>query len=276
VWNRNPAKGGRLVALDGCKENASIEALDRGLKILNLFAEKGRELGLTEIAALLGEHKSTVYRTLATLESRGFVERGALSKRYWVGVSLFTLGSLYQSRMEIRRVARPLAECLANRFEETVHLGILDEIKIAEGKIVVLDKIETSHPLRLTPSIGAEADAHACGVGKAILAYQDEKVVQDIVKRMGLKRYTSNTITALEDLQRELARVRDQGYALDEQELEIGLRCVAAPIFNRSGRAVASVSLSGPTARLLAERMPQIIEGVKDTARSITERLNLS
>ncbi len=261
------------MALEEEKETGAIEALDRGLKILNLFAQEKRDLALTEISSMIGEHKSTVYRTLATLEARGFVERSQGSKKYWVGVRLFTLGGLYQSRVEIRRIARPLAEVLANRFEETVHLGILENRKLTEGKVIVLDKIDTPQPLKLSPSIGAEAAAHACGVGKALLAYQDIDVVERIACDGCLKAYTVNTITTLEALLKELETIRAQGYAIDEQELEMGLKCIAAPIFDNLGRAVAAISISGPSSRLCGERLPEMIEGVKETAMHITERL---
>ncbi|MEW6245054.1 MAG: IclR family transcriptional regulator [Bacillota bacterium] len=250
----------------------SIEALDRGLRLLQLFLYEKRELTLSQIASALGEYKSTVLRTLSTLEARGFVERNTENERYWLGPKTFALGMLYSSGMRIKKLARPFCESLANEFRETVHLAVLNRAKLDEGKVLVIDKIETSQVLRLSPDIGSDADAHASAVGKVLLASLTDEEVSRILARSELRRYTPKTICTLKDLLRELQEVRRQGYAVDNEELEVGLTCVAAPIVGPTGHTVAAVSLSGPSPRL-APILSSVPKSVMQCARRISDQM---
>jgi len=251
----------------------SIEALDRGLRLLQLFLYEKRELTLSEIASALGEYKSTALRTLSTLEARGFVEKNPESERYWLGPKTFALGMLYSSGMRIRKLARPFCESLANEFGETVHLAVLNRAKLDEGKVLVIDKIETSQVLRLSPDMGSDADAHASAVGKVLLASLTDEEVTRILGRSELRRYTANTICTVKDLLRELETVRRQGFAVDNEELEVGLTCVAAPIVDPTGHTVAAVSLSGPSPRI-APILSSVLPSVMQCARRISDQIN--
>lgn len=248
-----------------------IEAIDRALQLLLLFYEEKRELGISEIAAILGMHKSTAYRTLATLQQRGFVEKNPSNQKYWLGIKTFTLGMVYSSKMELRTLARPFLEKLAERFSEAVHLAVLDLSQDGEPRVVVIDKIETRQIL--STRIGFDFYVHSSGVGKVLMAYSTPDKVARLVKNQRLRRFTKNTITDVARFNEELAAIRENGYAIDREEMEIGLTCVAVPIRNHEGEVVAAVSLSGPTTRITEDRHPEIIEQVKEVAMAITERL---
>jgi len=254
-------------------EKPCIQALDRALQVLLLFQQEKRELGVTEIAAKLGYYKSTVYRVLSTLERRGFVQQNELTGKYWLGFRLYALGMLANQYMGLRDLARPWLRELGERYQETVHLAVLNDNKENGPEIIVIDKIETKHRLSLTPPVGSSSPAHCSGVGKVLLAYADPSWLCRVLGQAPLTKFTENTITDPGELEQELARIRRAGYALDNEEIEVGLRCVAAPIFAPSGTVVAAISVSGPTSRMTDERLPELIASVMETARAISDRL---
>ena len=249
----------------------SVDAIDRALRILLLFAEQKRELGISEIADALSLQKSTVHRAVLTLKERGFLDQNPVNQKYWLGIRTFTLGMLYSVKLELRTLARPYMEKLARKLGEAVHLAVLDRTSGREGRIVVLDRIENQQILSIR--IGYESEAHCSGVGKTLLAYSPPDLVNRVIKERGLRRYTPNTITTAAGLERELERIREEGCAIDREEIEIGLTCVAAPIRNHQGEVVAAVSLSGPITRITPDRYEEIIREVKETAWEISQRI---
>jgi DNA-binding IclR family transcriptional regulator len=254
-------------------EKPYIQALDRALEVLLLFQQEKRELGVTEIAAKLGYYKSTVYRVLATLERRGFVQQNELTGKYWLGLRVYALGLLCNRLMGLRDMVKPWLRELGEKYQETVHLAVLNDNREKGAEIIVIDKVETNHSLSLTPPFGSSSPAHCSGVGKVLLAYSDRGWVYRVLGQASLVRFTDNTITDWGELEKELDRIRRAGYALDNEEIEVGLRCVAAPIFGPSGTVVAALSISGPTSRLTDQRLPELIAGVMETARAISNRL---
>ncbi len=254
-------------------EKPCIQALDRALQVLLLFQQEKRELGVTEIAAKLGYYKSTVYRVLATLEGRGFVQQNELTGKYWLGFRLYALGMLANRFMGLRDLVRPWLRELGERYQETVHLAVLNDNRENGAEIIVIDKIETKHRLSLTPPVGSSSPAHCSGVGKVLLAHADRSWLYQVLGQAPLAKFTENTITDPRVLEDELARIRRAGYALDNEEIEVGLRCVAAPIYGPSGPVMAAISISGPTSRMTDERLPELIAGVMEAARAISARL---
>lgn len=250
-----------------------IQAVDRALEVLLLFQQEKRELGVTEIANRLGLYKSTVYRVLATLERRGFVRKNPVTEKYWLGLRVYALGMLYNRLMGLQDIASPWLRKLGERFQETAHLAVLNDGNEEEAEIIVIDKIETSYRLSLTPPVGSTFPAHCSGLGKVLLAYSDPAWVERAVGLKPLRRFTANTITSWEVLRRELANIRRDGYAVDNEEVEVGLRCVAAPIFDHTGSVVAAISISGPTSRLTDQRLPELIRGVTTIAGRISREL---
>lgn len=253
------------------KPKYPVSAIERALEILMLLFREKREMGITEIAAAMGLHKSTVHRALTTLQEYGFVEQNPVTSKYWLGIRLFSLGMLYRDKMRIQDLARPFTEELARKCREVVHMGILEN-QHEIGRVLVIDKVETEQILSLTPRIGSGTPAHCSAMGKMLLAYQSDEYLEKFAAQ-GLPRYTKNTITDLEELKRELRQIKRQGYALDREEIEVGLTCVAAPILDGQGKAVAAVSVSGPVTRITPERLPLIINDVKETAARISEQI---
>ncbi len=253
-------------------KESGIAALERAMDIVMLFQQEKRELGVTEISRLLGLHKSTVHRCLNTLERRGFVQQNPATSRYWLGIKFYILGSLYTEKMSLCPIASPFIQELANQLNEAVHLAVLDRFCGENLQVIVIDKVETRQRLSITPSIGSGAPVHCCGVGKAMMAFAGEEILNKLLQ-YPFTPFTVHTITDRDTFLQELEKIRSQGYAVDRDELEMGLTCVAAPIFNHRGEVVAAVSTSGPTTRMVATLEQKIIPSVKQIAGRISSRL---
>ena len=220
-----------------------ISSLEKGFKVLELLAEK-EGLTVTKVAELLGFNRAGSHRYLSTLRELGYLEKNADS-RYQLTFKLLEIGMKFANRFEIRRVARPFMEELLSIFNETVNLGYWD------GKIVVhLDKTESQEILRLDLGIGMRAPAYCTGLGKAILAFLPVEERKGFFQRVKFLPYTPNTITTKEKLLEELQKTRERGFAIDDEELAIGLRCVAAPVFDYKGFPAHAISIAGPTVRM--------------------------
>jgi DNA-binding IclR family transcriptional regulator len=250
------------------QKSYKIKVVDKLLKILDLFNEKGKELTATEIHGLLKLNRSTIFRILNILEEAGYLERDRLTLKYRLGFKLSYLGSLVEGRAEIRNLAHPFLEELKEKCDETVHLVVLDH-----GEALYLDKLEGKKAIRVVSRVGWRLPAHCSGVGKVLLASLPEEVVQNVIKEKSLKRMTPNTIISPKALRTELGRIRKEGYAIDNEEIEIGLKCIAAPIKDAGGQAVAAISISGPKERFGDAEMKRFIPLVKSTAEQISDVL---
>lgn len=217
-------------------------------------------------------YKSTVHRILTTLENRGFLQKNPKNNKYWIGLKIFSLGMYYSKNMKFRDIAKPYAQELADKYMETVHLAVIDYDKEKGPEVVVVDKIQKAQFLSMTPPVGSSSPAHCSAMGKVLLSFSDPPILEEILK-LPLKKYTKNTIVDGNELLKELSLVKKQGYAIDDEELEIGLTCVAAPIFDFDDRVIASISLSGPSARLKPRIEKEIIKDVKSTAMQISRKL---
>jgi DNA-binding IclR family transcriptional regulator len=245
-----------------------VKAVDRSVNILEELANHEEGLGVTELANRLDIHKSSIHRLLSTLVYRGLVKQDPKTDNYKLGLKLFELGSRIFNDLEIREYAKPYLEELVAATDEAVHLVIMDQ-----GEIVYIDKVESSKTIRMNSQIGKRVPVHCSAVGKAMLAYYPKARVDQIIKEQGLAKYTENTITDLKELKEHLTKIKEQGYAIDNVEHELGIRCVAAPIFNYSGKVVSSVSVSGPTIHVTKERVEELAKLVKDTAMKISSQL---
>jgi DNA-binding IclR family transcriptional regulator len=211
--------------------------------------------------------KSTVHRLLQTLAGHGYAVRDPVSGRYHLGLKFLELGAIVSSHLTIQMIARPHLQRLMEASRETAHLGLL------EGReVVYADKIECPQTIRMYSRIGRRSPLHCTALGKALLAYQPEPVLGDLL-RAGLHRNTPRTITGARRLREELQRIRDEGYALDNEEFEEGLRCVAAPVRGHTETVVASVGIAGPATRLEPARLPALIKHVKEAAEAISAAL---
>ncbi|HHV58124.1 MAG TPA: IclR family transcriptional regulator [Firmicutes bacterium] len=249
------------------KEENLVQSVNRALAILEALQAAGEGLGVTEIGTRVGLHKSTVYRLLATLARHGYVEQDPATERYSLGLKLVELGTAVLERLELRDLARPYLKRLMEASQEVAHLVVLQD-----GEVVYIDKVECPGPVKMYSQLGRRAPAHATAVGKVLLAFLPKAQVDAILAR-GLPRLTPHTITDPERLRRELRLIRERGYALDNEENELGIRCVAGPIFNHTGQVVAAFSISGLALRLLPAKLEELGGLVRETSREISARL---
>lgn len=246
----------------------SIQSVERSFKILQAIAGAEEEIGTLEISAAVGLHISTVFRFLQTLAKARVVEQNAATGKYRLGLTLLTWGMQVLRQIDLRREAHPLLRALSEKTGETVHMTIYDR-----DAAIYIAKIEGTVPLRGFSEIGKGGPLHCTGVGKVLMAALSDKELAELLHRYPLQRFTPNTISERAELRTELKQIRAQGYALDNEEHEPGIRCVAAPIRNHTGAVVASISLAGRTTSVTLQRVPELIEVIKDTAKKISARL---
>jgi IclR family acetate operon transcriptional repressor len=225
----------------------SVQSLDRAFDLLEALAG-GAELGVTELAQRTDLVPSTVHRLLATLSKRGYVAQSADTGRYRLGYKVAEIaGGLEQGLAHLRAVARPHLERISEQTGETVNLVVLDG-----ERVVYVDQVEGTRRVRMFTAVGTAAPAHTTGSGKAILAYGTPGAAAALyADREPLERLTPGTLVTVAELEDDFARIRARGYALDEEEHEIGVGCIAAPVFDAAGAPVAAISVSGPTTRIL-------------------------
>ena len=260
---RGAGKGPAVAALE------TVKAVNRTICLLEALAQH-KELGLTDLAERAGMHKSTVYRFLSSLKDLGYVHQNASNEKYSLTLKLFELGSSVLGRMEIWEQAHPILEQLAEQTRETIHLAVLDD-----GRLVYLGKFDSTQALRVSMSsrIGQSAPAYCTGIGKLLLAHAPPELVESILDREGLRRFTDHTITDRTLLARELETIRRQGFAFDDEEHEVGVRCVAAPVRDRQGATIAALSVSMPSVRLTDSEIPRFRELVTQAANEISRRM---
>jgi len=244
-----------------------IQSVDRAIDIMELFSLTDTELSVKEISDRLQLSKSTVHGLIKTLENRGYLEQKPTDQKYKLGLRLFELGNLVGGGMELRNLAYPVIHDLVATLQETVHLVVLDK-----DEVVYVEKVEGPGSLRMYSMLGKRAPLYCTGVGKALFAHLDEETVDRILNEVELKAFTSFTMTDPEAIKKELAKIREQGYAIDDEEIEIGLKCVAAPIFNHEGKVIASISSAGPKHRFSDEKMETFISEVKLAALAVSKR----
>jgi DNA-binding IclR family transcriptional regulator len=245
-----------------------IKVLEKALAVLELFDEQGKELTVTEIGERLGLHKTTAFRIATVLDQAGYLEKAHGSAKYRLGFKLFHLGSLVEGGTELKRRARPILEQLKQDCEETVHLVVL-----SRGEALYLDKIDGRRTVRVVSRVGMTLPAHCSGVGKMLLAHLPDDEVETIVRAKGLKRFTPNTITERPALRAELRRIRERGYAIDDEEIEIGLRCVAAPIEDATGKVIGALSISGPAFRFEGKEAARLTTQALRAAAQVSEAM---
>lgn len=250
-----------------------IQSVDRALEILLYLHQVGEGTSITKIANDMGIYKSTVYRALATLEARGFVRKNPENDKYWLGHQLFVLGKAVENRMGLPEIVRPYAQRLSQEYQEVVNLSVLERYPgDVYHSTIILKEHSPGQVLLVSPPVGSSSHCHISSVGKCLLAFS-EGIDLSVYEEKGLLRRTANTITTVDELRAVLEQVRVQGYAMDREEQEVGLTCIGAPILGRNGYAVAAISLSGPTSRMLSGDISKRIEAVCRTARDISGRL---
>ncbi len=249
------------------KETPLVRAVDHALQLLSCYTEK-EEMGVTELSKKLGLHKNNVFRILATLEFRGYIEQNKKTEGYRLGPKIFELGLIFKYQMGLIKHAKPIMEEIVKRHNETVYLGVLRDIYA-----IYIDNVETTHTVRVVSRVGSQIPAYASAIGKVQLAYLPTDELERLLRDRKLKAYTEKTITDKNLLMEELKKVAEEGYALDNEEFEDDVKCVAAPIRDYTRWVVAGLSISGPAFRMNEEAMPHLTETVKWGALQISKSL---
>ncbi|MGP4075918.1 IclR family transcriptional regulator [Halobacillus sp. K22] len=247
---------------------ATVQSVDRALTILQLLQENSEGLGVTEIAHRLDVAKSTVHRLLASLKQKGYVRQDDMLEKYRLGLKLLELGETVSENLDIRTTANPFLVKLAQETGETIHLGIREE-----AEVIYVDKVERYAPIRMYSSIGKRAPLYCTGIGKALLAFVSSEVQDHLMSILKLKEYTPHTITDKDELKSHLEYIRKQGYSIDNEEHERGMRCTAAPIWNHRGEAIAAISVAGSTSRMTEEKVEACTDSLLRTSLEISRML---
>lgn len=243
-----------------------VGSLEKGLRVLELVAAEG-PLSVSEVAVHLGMQRSASHRLLRTLLDCGYVAQDEGS-RYGLSLRLFELGNRNEGISEIRRAAAPYMLQLAEMFGETVNLGMWED-----WSVVHIDKVESKEVLRSDSPVGERVSPHCIALGKAILAFRPPEEQERFLASAPFESKSPNTLITRESMEAELARVREEGVAIDNEELSIGLCCVAAPIFVHGPQARFAMSVSGPSLRLTEGVRGEIREAIKRVARTLSAEL---
>ena len=250
-------------------KNDTVQTVSKAFKILELLSFHPWQ-GVSELARSLSCQKSTVFRLLNTLKKEGFIIQDKETEKYSLSLKLFSLGANTVNNLDLTEAARPILTRLSQASKETIHLCTIDN-----DQLVYLQKIESPHSLQVNmmSRIGQSTPFYCTGVGKVLLAYQPEEKILGYLNNTSLNCFTDHTITEGDALMAELEAIRKNGYAYDNEEHEIGVRCVAAPIFNQAGTIIAALSISGPTVRICDGKLTELRELVIHTAREISAKM---
>ncbi|WP_129662899.1 IclR family transcriptional regulator [Phytoactinopolyspora endophytica] len=231
------------------------QSVDRAVETLMYVAGQPRSVG--DVANRLGVHSTTALRILHTLHGWRLLEKRP-DGTYRLGAAVLALGQRALESLDIREITAPFMRELHAATGETVHLAVLEN-----GHVVYIDKIESKHPVRMYSRIGLVAPLHCTGVAKAILAYLPSAEVDELLSNADLVKHTSNTLTTPEELRADFERSRERGYAIDDEEHENGIHCVAAPILHADGSVAASLSVCAPEMRVPRDRLMSFVEPLR-------------
>ncbi len=260
--NRNKQEG---------KKNASHRAeisstVAKALGIVDILASKAENgISLAELSTILGMPKSSTHRYLGTLLELGLAERNSID-RFYLGTKVIELAGLFLANSDLRNESQPILTELAEMSGETIHLAM-----ISGTEVVYISKVESRHAWGMLSHIGTRLPMYCTALGKSILAFSDNALLQEVLA-VSLEPRTPHTITSIEALKAELEQIRSRGFAIDDEENELGICCVGAPIIDYSGKSIAAISISGPRERMDRERFFQFGSLVRDAARKISKR----
>jgi len=247
----------------------SVEAVAKALDILQVFIDEKKEaLTLSEVIGRVGLSKNSVFRLLVTLTEKGFLVKTPENGKYKLSLKCVELGRAARLASDLRNLALPQMRELWNEFEETVNLAVLDR-----GQIAYLEVVESPHRVKFVVAPGDHDPVHCTALGKAMIAFLPEQEVKRMLQERGMPRFTANTIASYTGLKRELEKIREQGYALNEGEMVEGSRCVAAPILAGSGAVAGALSVSGTSARIPEDRIPQVSRSLLGRCAEISRQL---
>ncbi len=260
-----------LETMPAALKTASVPALERGLAVLEIVAKSRNGLTFSQIARCLDFPKSSIHSLLLTFVREGYLHRSETSGRYTCGMKLIRIADDAMEGIAYRQKTVPLLRQLMESTRLTAHMAILER-----NEATVIAKVEAPGSHSVATWVGKRIDVHCTSLGKCLIAYLSPAEVERITSEHGLLRHNENTVVSLPELRRELARVRKLGYAVDDEEEELGMRCIGVPVFDKEGRVLAAISVSGTTEQIHEGNYEQIRERLLETARLISERLTLA
>ena len=243
---------------------ASVQSLDRAVALMKLVAA-GSGLSLTEISQQSGLAASTAYRMLTTLQAHGMLEFSEADQLWFIGIETFRLGAAFLRRRKLAEQGRAIIQELMMLSGETANLAVADE-----DCVVFVSQVETHEAIRAFFRPGTRSPMHASGIGKAILAFMEPRPREAMLERLTLEVFTEKTHATRASLAADLGGIRARGFSVDDEERNLGMRCVAAPVFNEFGEAVGGVSISGPTVRVTDAKVAVLGPRVNAAARALT------
>jgi len=249
------------------KPSNLVQSIERVAKILDLVSQNSQGIGIRDISIVLKLPKGTVHRLLSSLAYMGYIRQEAETKNYFLGLKLLELGNLVTNQLDIIKMAKPILKHLAEQTAETVHMAILEK-----NEIVYIDKVEMEQNtggLKMASRVGSRNPAYSCAIGKTLLAYSSHEDVERLIQETKLAKRTHHTISDPNQLKENLKNVRSQGYAIDDEENEMGIRCIAAPVFDDKGKPVTAISISGPAFRVTKRTIQDTLK--KEVTRAASE-----
>lgn len=263
---KNRRSRGRPRKTDKAQTDSKVQSIDRALIVFRLLSEETKAT-LNVICATTGLPFSTTHRILETLRLHDMVYFDEMDQTWGVGVEAFRIGQGYARRMSFVDVGREIMRQLTDSTGETSNIAVFEN-----SELVHVSQIETRAPIRAFVPPGSRSHLHASGIGKVLLAYMSRQDALDFMASVDVPKHTMNTVTRIDDLMEQCATIRRRGWAIDDEERFIGMRCIAAPIFNEFGEAIAGLSISGPASRLTDERVEILAPHVRASAADITHR----
>jgi IclR family acetate operon transcriptional repressor len=248
--------------------DGGVQSVDRALQIIETLAEDDEGYRLSDLAVRTGLSTSTAHRLLTTLEKRRFVQFDPTCLKWHVGAQSFAVGATFTRRRNVVAQAVPYLRKLRDRTRETANLAVVDD-----EAIIVLTRVESREIMRSLTKVGGRVAMVASGVGKAVLATYSDAEVGAIIRHHGMPRLTEKSIVRPGDLFKELGAIRRQGYAVDDEEACMGLRCIAAVVYNDCSEPLAAISVSGMTSRVSDDRLPDLGKAVREVAAELTAAL---
>lgn len=250
------------------KDPYLLQTLSKAIDVINIFETESEPLTIAEIAKKTKMNRTSLFRILYTLRSKGLVEMDLNTGKYRLGMKIVRLSSLVLQRLDIRRLAKSYLEALRDRLQETIHLVVLNE-----KSAIFIDKMEISGSIFMGSYIGWIAPLYCTASGKLLLSYQDQEYIDDYLQTVSIKPYTHKTIMSKEQLRENIEWIKTVGYSVDDEEMVEGLTCYAAPVFDGKGKIKAAVSVSGPTSRITSNK-EKIITELLDTTATISKELS--
>lgn len=242
-----------------------IQSLARGLKILDILGQNPDGISITELSEMLDVDKGSASRLVATLATYGYAERDEVTRRYHVGSQIVSLSRSVLNRLPLREAAKPFLRQLMERTGECAHLGVA-----AQGKVMYIDQVESPVTLRVNAQVGTMNPLYCTALGKILLAFSDLDLPAE------MPAFTEKTITDPGVLKEHLEQVRRLGYAVDDEEFDTGVRCIAVPIFDFRNKLAGAIGVSGPATRVTLARLPEMTASVIEVGKALSERMTFT